>query len=91
MQMINVVVPELKKNLYEMIKQMKVDGQFMAIVRCPADAIFTDQQGRRTGILNGVLINEIPGAEVLSEGEVEIYKFPSGLQVLTFYRWNRAG
>ena len=73
---VNAVVPELKKSLYEMIKKMKVDGQFAAIVRCPADAIFTDQQGRRTGILNGVLINEIPGAEVLSEGEVEIYKFP---------------
>jgi hypothetical protein len=74
---LNAIVPDLKKALYELIKQMKNKDQIMVGASCPADALFTDPQGRRTGTLNGVVINEIPGAEALSEGEVEIYLLPA--------------
>ena len=73
---VNAIVPGLKKNLYAAIEGMKWAQLFNVVLRCPADAIFTDQQGRRFGTENGVFINEIPGAEVLSEGEVEIYQLP---------------
>ena len=49
----------------------------MAVLKCPADAVFTDDQGRRVGVVDGQAINEIPGAEVLSDGEVEIYQLPA--------------
>ncbi len=74
---VNSIIPVLKKGLYDMINAMKKANQLMAVLRCPADALFTDEQGRRVGVANGAEINEIPGAEVLSDGEVEIYVLPA--------------
>ena len=77
---VNALVPDLKKALYDMIALMEKGNKLMALLGCPADLVFTDAQGRRTGTVGGEVINEIPGAEVRSEGEVEIYLLPSNLQ-----------
>ncbi len=74
---VNSIVPVLKKSLYDMMEALKKANQFMAVLRCPADALFTDEQGRRVGMAGGLMINEIPGAEILSDGEVEIYTLPA--------------
>ncbi|MFO7947601.1 MAG: hypothetical protein R6V19_12395 [Armatimonadota bacterium] len=74
---INAIVPELKKAVQEMTSFMDGANRMMAVLRCPAEVVFTDAQGRRTGVVNGRAINEIPGAEIRTEGEVEIYMLPS--------------
>lgn len=45
-----------------MAEVLRKANAIMAVLRCPADAVFTDVQGRRTGIVDGQIINEIPGA-----------------------------
>ncbi|NPV61780.1 MAG: hypothetical protein HPY61_03975 [Methanotrichaceae archaeon] len=77
LQEVNALVPSLKKSLYEMAGFLKKANAVMAVLRCPADAVFVDEQGRRTGVADGRTVNEIPGAEVLTEGEVEIYLLPA--------------
>lgn len=74
---VNALVPSLKKSLYEMAEVLRKANAIMAVLRCPADAVFTDVQGRQTGIVDGQIINEIPGAEVLADGDVEIYMLPA--------------
>lgn len=39
----------------------------------------TDKLGKRIGVFNGGVINEIPNATILSTGEAEIYELPSEL------------
>jgi hypothetical protein len=77
LQEVNDLVPYLKKAVYEMIETLKKANAFMAVLKCPADAVFTDDQGRRVGVVDGQVVNEIPGAEVQSQGEVDIYQLPS--------------
>jgi len=77
LQEVNALVPSLKKSLYDMMEFLNKANAIMAVLRCPADAVFIDEQGRRTGNVDGQTVNEIPGAEVLTEGEVEIYMLPA--------------
>ncbi|MFZ3149463.1 MAG: HEAT repeat domain-containing protein [Methanothrix sp.] len=72
----NYLVPGLKKSISELAGLLHGLKKALIVVRCPADALFTDSQGRSTGIENGRLINEIPGAEVLASGDVEAYQLP---------------
>ena len=72
----NALVPGLKKSISELAGVLHSLKKALIVVRCPADALFTDSQGRSTGIENGRRINEIPGAEVLASGEVETYRLP---------------
>lgn len=74
------LLPGLKEMAKSWIEALKKEGGFAAAVRCPADAVFTDPTGRRVGTVGGRVINEIPGAEVLSSGEVEIYVLPMDLE-----------
>ncbi|MDM7911679.1 MAG: hypothetical protein QUS09_01130, partial [Methanotrichaceae archaeon] len=78
LQEVNAIVPALKKSIYEMMESLRKANAIMAVLRCPADAVFTDDQGRRVGVVNGQAVNEIPGALALSDGEVEIYQLPAG-------------
>ncbi len=75
----NALLPGLKDMAKSWIEALKNEGWFAAAVRCPADALFTDSSGRRVGTVDGRVINEIPGAEVMSSGEVEIYLLPMDL------------
>jgi len=77
LQEVNDLVPWLKKAVYEMMQTLKRANAFIAVLKCPADMVFTDEQGRRIGVMDGQVVNEIPGAEVQSQGEVEIYQLPS--------------
>ena len=70
------IVNALKEVYSKMIEDLDLANEVMAILRCPADALFTDEQGRRTGILEGRVYQEIPGSKVLSRGEVEICRLP---------------
>lgn len=70
------VVNALKEVYAKMIDYLDMTNAIMAILSCPADALFTDEQGRRTGILEGRVYQEIPGSKVLSRGEVEICRLP---------------
>jgi hypothetical protein len=70
LQEVNALVPSLKKSIYEMMESLRKANAIMAVLRCPADAVFIDEQGRRVGVVNGQAVNEIPGALVLSDGEV---------------------
>ncbi|MEI6103451.1 MAG: hypothetical protein WCP70_05855 [Methanothrix sp.] len=72
----NALVPGLKKSISGLAGILHSLKKALIVVRCPADALFTDSQGKSTGIKDGRMINEIPGAEVLASGEVEIYRLP---------------
>ncbi|MDD2836815.1 MAG: HEAT repeat domain-containing protein, partial [Methanothrix sp.] len=72
----NSLVPGLKKSISQLAGALHSLKKALVVVHCPADALFTDSQGRSTGMENGRLINEIPGAEVLASGEVEAYQLP---------------
>lgn len=77
------ITPVLKRQLSDLINHIvkslydNVKGYFR--LSCPADALLVDQFGRRIGVVNGNVINEIPSASILSEGEIEIYEIPSDL------------
>jgi len=73
----NALLPGLKEMAKSWIETLKNEGKFAAVTRRPADALFTDSSGRRVGADNGRVVNEIPGAEVMSSGEVEIYLLPA--------------
>jgi hypothetical protein len=76
----NAIMPDLMEKLREMAAFLEKTNKVMAVLGCPADVYFTDQsaQGRRTGYINGQRVNEIPGAELRTTGEVEIYILPAG-------------
>ena len=75
----NAIMPDLRAKLKEMSKFLANAKRVMAVLRCPADVVFTDQQGRHVGEIGGVPINEVPGAQIRTSGDVEIYLLPSGL------------
>jgi hypothetical protein len=75
----NALLPDLKKMVKMWIDPLRAGGEFAAVVRCPADAVFIDSNGRRTGTVDGEVIVEIPGSEVVASGEVEIYLLPLDL------------
>ena len=75
----NALLPDLKKMVKMWIDSLRAEGKFAAVTRCPADAVFIDSQGRRTGTVDGKVIVEIPDSEVVASGEVEIYLLPSDL------------
>jgi hypothetical protein len=72
----NALVPGLKKSISGLAGVLHSLKKALIVVRCPADALFTDSQGKSTGIKDGRMINEITGVEVLASGEVEIYRLP---------------
>ena len=74
------LLPDLLEMTRGFVDALRKEGRFAAAVRCPADALFTDPAGRRVGISGGRVINEIPAAEILSSGEVEIYLLPMDLE-----------
>lgn len=76
----NSLLPGLKEMVKGWIETLKKEGWFAAATRCPADALFTDSLGRRVGTIDGRVVNEIPRAEVMSSGEVEIYVLPTDLE-----------
>jgi len=79
LQEANALLPGMKEMAKSWIETLKKEGWFAAVTGCPADAIFTDTSGRRVGTIDGRVINEIPEAEVMSSGEVEIYLLPMDL------------
>ena len=70
------VINAIKEVYSKMIEDLDKANELMAILRCPADAVFTDEKGRRTGVVGGKVLTEIPGSKVLSKGEVEVYRLP---------------
>ena len=74
------LLPDLLEMTRGFVDALRKEGRFAAAVRCPADAVFTDPAGRRVGTVGGRVTNEIPGAEVISSGEVEIYLLPMDLE-----------
>ncbi|MGC9515862.1 family 16 glycoside hydrolase, partial [Methanocrinis sp.] len=76
----NSLLPGLKEMARGFIEGLKNEGKFAVDLKCPADALFTDSSGRRVGTVDGRVTNEIPGAEVMESGEVEIYLLPMDLE-----------
>ncbi len=66
--------------VYTMGNLMQATGITGIMLRCPADAHFIDADGLRTGLVSGVVVNEIPGAEVCTTEDVEIYFLPDHRQ-----------
>jgi len=66
--------------VYAMSSWMRSNGLSGHVLRCPADAHFVDAQGRRTGVVGGQEVNEIPGAEVRTANEIEICFLPTSQQ-----------
>jgi hypothetical protein len=77
LEAVNALVPALKKQVYDSIGLLHKANKIMAVLRCPADIVFMDGDGKRTGTQGGKTVNEIPGAEVITSGGVEIYRLPA--------------
>lgn len=73
---ISSLVPVMEEEVSKFIENLDEKKQTQLVVRCPADALITDEKGRRTGVAAGKSVNEIPDAEVKSKGEVEVYMLP---------------
>ncbi len=67
-------------SIFAMSRWMQQSGLAGHMLRCPADAHFVDAQGRRTGIVGGQQVNEIPGAEIRMADDVEVYFLPTDRQ-----------
>ncbi|MEN6401956.1 MAG: hypothetical protein ABFD94_08410, partial [Armatimonadia bacterium] len=76
----NAVMPVLRAKLAELRGLFDKAAKIMAILHCPADALFTDPQGRRVGTVDGKAVNDVPGAEIWQSGEAEIYLLPRDVQ-----------
>lgn len=76
----NALMPVLRAKLKEMMDLLALGNKIAGVLRCPADAVFTDPQGRRVGNVNGKVICDVPGAEVVVKGDVEIYTLPADRQ-----------
>jgi hypothetical protein len=87
----NAIMPDLKAKLREMAAFLEKTNKVMAVLRCPADVVFTDPQGRRVGYSGGRQINEIPGAEIRTSGEVEIYILPAAVPFSVAVAGNGSG
>jgi hypothetical protein len=88
---VNKIGPQIKAMVSTAIGGLDATKRMLAVFRCPADIVFTDQQGRRTGTVNGATVNEIPGAEVMSTGEVEMYLLPADAEYRTSVTGTGAG
>jgi len=74
------LAPQLKRVVYKLAGDMARRGKIMVTVACPADAVLVDKRGRRVGVVNDQAVNELPQAEVLRSGLVEIYLLPANEQ-----------
>lgn len=75
---LNAWLPGMRKQLEEMLAKLRAVNGWLAMVRCPADVVFTDAQGRRTGTRGEESFAEIPGSAVLAAGEVDLIQLPRG-------------
>ena len=80
----NAYIDDLTKkqilDTYESLKSyLEINSKTLLSIKCPVNAIITDQFGRKIGYLNGEFINEIPDATSLIFEDVEIYYLPSNL------------
>jgi len=74
------VSQDMINDLISLIISMLRNNNLMAVTfECPGDLLITDIQGRKTGIVDGLVVNEIPNAYVVSSGETEVYFVPSNL------------
>lgn len=76
----NAIVPVLRSSLQEVAEFLAKADELIAALQCPADVVFTDAEGRRVGHADGAPVNEVPGAEIRTDGEVEIYLLPADAQ-----------
>lgn len=74
---VNALVPSLKRLGYAMADTLYRTKKMMTMVRCPVDAVVTDSKGRRTGIIDGKAVNEIPKARLVADAEVKIFVLPA--------------
>ncbi|MCG2825436.1 MAG: right-handed parallel beta-helix repeat-containing protein [Thermoplasmatales archaeon] len=75
------VSQDMINDLISLITSMLRNNNLIAVtLDCPGDLLITDNQGRRTGIVNGVVVNEIPNAYIVSSDETEVYFVPSNME-----------
>lgn len=70
------LVRPLRRLLYDLTAQSAQSGKLLVTMAGPAEMLLTSGSGKRLGIANGTLVNEFSGAEVLSQGHVQIYLVP---------------
>ncbi|MBD3340453.1 MAG: T9SS type A sorting domain-containing protein [Candidatus Lokiarchaeota archaeon] len=51
-------------------------NQYFVSFACPVEPLITDQNGRRVGLQNGIIINEISEAEFDTIGDLKLFKLP---------------
>ena len=67
----------VRRGLSDIADALRDDGDFAAIISGPARPLFADGQGRRVGTVGGEVVNEIPGAEVVTLDGAEWYRLPA--------------
>ena len=74
---VNALIPSMKRLGYAMADTLYRTKKMMTMVRCPVDAVVTDSKGRRTGIIGGKAINDMPKGRLVADGEVKIFVLPA--------------
>jgi hypothetical protein len=67
---------EVYEVLQDYLKDLK---RILVTLDCPANLMIVDQFGRRIGYVDGVFVNEIPGAEMEKGIDVQAFYIPSDL------------
>jgi len=57
-------------------RSLSDENDDVVILDCPANLTITDKEGRKLGYVNGNLVDEIPGGNIICLGETEIYSLP---------------
>jgi len=64
------------------LKELQEKALMLLRIRSPVAPLLTDQNGRRIGYVNGIFINEIPGAAMEQQLDSELFYLPSDLTYL---------
>ncbi len=70
----------IRDGLADIAQSLHTAHAFAALLTCPADALFVDALGQRVGMVDGRVVNDVPGAEVVTAGEAEWYTLPRDSQ-----------
>ena len=80
------LVRPMRRMLYDLASDLSRSGRQLVMLSGPAEGVLLDVRGRRTGMVNGQLVNEIPKAEVLCSGWALACMLPPGAQYLAQIR-----
>jgi hypothetical protein len=73
------IIADIKLILGSWFKELWDEGLMTFRTHSPVTSLITDEHGRRIGYVKGILVNEIPGAEMEQQLDSYLFYLPSNL------------